>query len=222
MNLLSKVSGQIPEYNTVKHISFPKTLYYSRKFTGSLTKIVLSKKVLANFDNNIGVSIANRFIMGVTEYGATHPQLGKSKLSIDSGASVELSSDIGPAIVGPCSILNVEGHLQIGNSYINSHCRILCEELISIGDGCAVSWNVEFLDTDRHQVSYDGDNRKLTDPIVVEDNVLIGNNSLIKKGCTIGDGSVVASGSVVVDDVPQGALVAGNPAKVIKRNVTWS
>ena len=41
------------------------------------------------------------------------------------------------------------------------------------------------------------------------------------KGVTIGDGAVVAAGSVVTKDVPQGALVGGNPAKVIRENVTW-
>ena len=37
----------------------------------------------------------------------------------------------------------------------------------------------------------------------------------------IGDGAIVGAGSVVTKSVPAGAIVAGNPAKVIKQNITW-
>ena len=50
----------------------------------------------------------------------------------------------------------------------------------------------------------------------------MGCNVLILKGITVGDGAVIAAGSVVTRDVPAGALVAGNPAKVIRENVKWS
>jgi acetyltransferase-like isoleucine patch superfamily enzyme len=43
----------------------------------------------------------------------------------------------------------------------------------------------------------------------------------VLKGVTIGDGAVVAAGSVVVHDVPARALVAGNPARVVRQDVTW-
>ena len=41
------------------------------------------------------------------------------------------------------------------------------------------------------------------------------------KGVTIGEGAVVAAGAVVTKDVPPKALVAGNPAKVIKEDIYW-
>lgn len=53
-------------------------------------------------------------------------------------------------------------------------------------------------------------------PCVIEDDVLIGANAVILEGVKIGKGSVVAAGSVVVEDVPQGVVVAGTPAKIIK------
>ncbi|GKU30002.1 2,3,4,5-tetrahydropyridine-2,6-dicarboxylate N-acetyltransferase [Clostridium folliculivorans] len=54
-------------------------------------------------------------------------------------------------------------------------------------------------------------------PCIIEDDVLIGANSVILEGVKVGAGSVVAAGSVVVDDVPAGVVVAGTPAKIIKR-----
>lgn len=54
-------------------------------------------------------------------------------------------------------------------------------------------------------------------PVVVEDNVLIGANAVILEGVRIGQGSVVAAGAIVTEDVPPGSVVAGVPAKIIKR-----
>lgn len=53
-------------------------------------------------------------------------------------------------------------------------------------------------------------------PCEIGDDVLIGANAVILEGVKIGKGSVVAAGSVVVEDVPEGVVVAGTPAKVIK------
>lgn len=50
----------------------------------------------------------------------------------------------------------------------------------------------------------------------IGNDVWIGSNVLIKGGVTIGDGAVVGMGSIVTKDVPPYAVVAGNPAKIIK------
>lgn len=54
------------------------------------------------------------------------------------------------------------------------------------------------------------------EPSVIGDDVLIGANAVILEGIKIGKGSVVAAGAVVVEDVPEGVVVAGTPAKIIK------
>jgi len=53
-------------------------------------------------------------------------------------------------------------------------------------------------------------------PVILEDDVMIGANAVILEGVTIGKGSVVAAGAVVTKPVPEGAVVAGSPAKIIK------
>ncbi len=55
------------------------------------------------------------------------------------------------------------------------------------------------------------------DPVIIGDNVLLGANAVILEGVKVGKGSVVAAGSVVVSDVDEYTVVAGVPAKVIKK-----
>ncbi len=54
-------------------------------------------------------------------------------------------------------------------------------------------------------------------PVIVEDDVLVGANAVVIEGCHIGQGTVVAAGAVVVSDVPADMVVAGCPARPIKR-----
>ncbi|KZE76399.1 2,3,4,5-tetrahydropyridine-2,6-dicarboxylate N-acetyltransferase [Paenibacillus elgii] len=54
-------------------------------------------------------------------------------------------------------------------------------------------------------------------PVVIEDDVLVGANAVILEGVRVGQGSVVAAGAVVVEDVPEFSVVAGTPARVIKK-----
>ncbi|MFD2925347.1 2,3,4,5-tetrahydropyridine-2,6-dicarboxylate N-acetyltransferase [Halobacillus naozhouensis] len=54
-------------------------------------------------------------------------------------------------------------------------------------------------------------------PVVIEDEVVIGANAVVLEGVTVGKGSVVAAGAIVTEDVAPNTVVAGTPAKVIKK-----
>lgn len=54
-------------------------------------------------------------------------------------------------------------------------------------------------------------------PVIVEDDVVIGANAVILEGVRVGKGSVVAAGAVVIEDVPENVVVAGTPARIIKK-----
>ena len=53
-------------------------------------------------------------------------------------------------------------------------------------------------------------------PVIIEDDVLIGANAVVIEGVHVGRGAVVAAGAVVTQNVPENAVVAGCPARVIK------
>ena len=53
-------------------------------------------------------------------------------------------------------------------------------------------------------------------PVIIEDNVLVGANAVVIEGVHVGRNAVVAAGAVVIEDVPENAVVAGSPARVIK------
>lgn len=55
------------------------------------------------------------------------------------------------------------------------------------------------------------------DPVIIEDDVLIGANAVVLEGVKVGKGAVVAAGSIVVKDVEPYTVVAGVPAKLIKK-----
>jgi acetyltransferase-like isoleucine patch superfamily enzyme len=89
---------------------------------------------------------------------------------------------------------------------------------IAVGRRCLIGTGVHVYDSDFH--SLDASRRHDTPPrmarVEIGDDVFIGTNALVLKGVTVGAGSVVAAGAVVVGDVPPGAVVAGNPAQVVR------
>jgi maltose O-acetyltransferase len=103
---------------------------------------------------------------------------------------------------------------EIGlNAYLNRD--------VKIGKHVLMGQNVTILTT-RHE--FENPNIPIHEqgtserrPVRVGDDVWIGANSILLPGITIGDGAVIGAGSVVTRDIPPFAVVAGNPARVIRR-----
>lgn len=88
---------------------------------------------------------------------------------------------------------------------------ILRPDLISIGENTIIGYNATILTHEFLPREY------RLGPVEIGSWVLVGANATILPGIKIGDGAVVAAGAVVTRDVPSGALVAGVPARVVKR-----
>jgi len=199
-----------------------KSAYYSLQQTGRPSGVLLSKHVLTEIHSSaiFDVPRSSHLLVGLGKTGIAHPGLGKSKFSVSETGDIHVRENA-TARIGSCSVVHVEGSLEIGDSYLNANARLLCGEEITIGDRCALGWRVTLVDDDRHQLQIGGTPVKKTAPIKIGDHVWIGHDVTIKKGVTIGDGAVVASNSVVVDDVPARTLVGGSPAERIAENVDW-
>lgn len=138
-----------------------------------------------------------------------------SLIRIDDDAT--LINDSSSIYYGADIILFKGSTFKIGNSFINSNCKIRCHKSITIGDDCAISHDFTIMDSNAH--SLNGDRKTL--PVEIKNHVWIGTRVTILSGVTIGEGAVIAAGSVVTKDVPPFSVVGGNPAKVIKENIKW-
>lgn len=112
------------------------------------------------------------------------------------------------------------------NATIGKNCKIsthtfICEG-VHIEDNCFIGHNVTFInDKYPRSTNEDGSLQTENDWKVVETFVKkgasIGSSATILCGVTIGENSIVGAGSVVTKDVPPNTIVAGVPAKVIKK-----
>lgn len=100
--------------------------------------------------------------------------------------------------------------------FIQQCCTFFGRGGITIGNGVFIGPKCNLI-TINHDP--DPDNRSATygRPIVIEDKVWIGINSTILPGVRIGYGAIVGAQSVVTHDVPPMTIVAGNPARIIKK-----
>lgn len=108
------------------------------------------------------------------------------------------------------------GGLSIGEyTVVNSKCRLDTRGGIKIGKNVSVSQEVIILtaDHDFNSPDFAGRNR----PVTIEDYVWIGTRAMILPGVTIGRGALIAAGAIVTKNVEPFTMVAGIPAKFVKR-----
>jgi len=107
-----------------------------------------------------------------------------------------------------------KARLLIGRgSFLHRNAQIICEQAVTIGRNCSVSWDAIIMDSDQHSRAGIATH---TAPVTIGDDVWIGCRAIILKGVSIGNGAVVAAGAIVTRDVPENALVAGQPARVVR------
>ena len=108
-----------------------------------------------------------------------------------------------------------KAEIVIGDDvFINTGVVIAAKMRIYIGNETIIGDQAIIYDSDWHGI--DGKEIK-SKPVEIGNHVWIGARAIILKGVEIGDNSIVAAGSVVTKNVSDGIIVAGNPAKYIRK-----
>ncbi len=123
-----------------------------------------------------------------------------TNVNIDHGANLYSSIQIGDySGIGSNAIL--DGDITIGNH-------------VMMGQNCAIiTTNHRF---DHLDIPMDQQGCSEVKPVIIGNDVWIGMYCIIQPGVRIGNGAIIGAGSVVTKDVPDYAIVAGNPARVIR------
>jgi acetyltransferase-like isoleucine patch superfamily enzyme len=114
--------------------------------------------------------------------------------------------------------------LKLGENFtITAESSIVCHENIIFGDNCLLSWDILIMDTDFHKIkNFDNKVINAKKAIKIGNNVWIGCRSLVLKGCEIGNNCVIAANTTIVKSFNlENKILGGNPAKVLKDEVTW-
>jgi len=114
------------------------------------------------------------------------------------------------------------GHASFGGGFVNGPTTVVVTNRLDVGDGTIIGWACQIMDTDFHRVVDAGSSRPTSAPISIGDHVWIGVGAILLKGVTIPSGCVVGAGSVVTSAFDEECcLIAGNPARVVKRGIHW-
>ncbi len=113
--------------------------------------------------------------------------------------------------IGTLSV--IEHHVEIGNN-VRIHTQAFIPEFSVLEDGCWIGPNV-VLTNARYPLSPNA-KETLAGP-VIRRGAKIGANATLLPGVVVGENALVGAGAVVSHDVPPGAVVVGNPARVIRQ-----
>ena len=142
----------------------------------------------------------------------------KKKIYYGKGFTVGINCRIN---VGP------RGDLQIGERFVmGDFNQIEVMESVKIGNNVLIASRVYIGDTNHGMYKGDiqsnpnespVDRLEVTEPIIIGDNVWIGNGVSILPGVKISSGCIVGANSVVTKSFPQNCIIAGIPARIVRR-----
>ena len=118
---------------------------------------------------------------------------------------------------GQCKGIN--SNVFLGSNVHLKNLNILGLGRVEIGDYMHSGWDITIITSNHNWDSNDAipyDKKRIVKAVLIKDFVWLGHGVIITPGVTIGEGAIVAAGSVVTRDVPDYAIVGGNPAQIIK------
>lgn len=205
-------------FGMVKNLQICSFVYHNvlnKRITEKKGKLVPYKKSVFMLDKSARIRLRGNLVtnINIKRFGgrSTIIRMGKdAEITTNGNFSLYYDGDI---------TVFENAKLELGSGFCNVNVKIRCKKSIKIGERAAIAHDVTIMDSDAHSIVENG--FEMTKPIVIGDDVWIGSRAMILKGVTIGNGAVVAAGAIVTKDVPANVLVAGIPARIVKRNVKW-
>ncbi len=158
-------------------------------------------------------ALSSRWLSRCNAVGA-HPVLRGAPFIYSEGTIV-IGDDFAMSSTPVQSHLFVTGSLVIGHRVqIGAGAAISCMGTVEIEDEAKIGAFVILLDSNFHETG-DFTVKAAPKPIRIGKGARVGHRTVILPGSTIGNGAVVRPGSVVSGDVPAGATVEGNPARIV-------
>ena len=142
--------------------------------------------------------------------------------NIEIGDNVTIEKYATIYSVGEYGSKTYNGKIHIGNNvYINNNCNLTAANKISIDDNVVIAANVSFFDFN-HKYSDINTPVKYSDldilgELLISKNCWIGMNVVIVGNIELGENCIVGANSVVTKSFPKNTVIAGNPAKIIKK-----
>jgi UDP-2-acetamido-3-amino-2,3-dideoxy-glucuronate N-acetyltransferase len=117
------------------------------------------------------------------------------------------------------AFVEIQKNAKVGKSCKVSSHTFICEG-VTIEDGVFIGHSVTFINDSYPRATTDGHLQTEADwkvePTLVKKGATIGSGATILSRVTIGENAIVGAGSVITRDVPANAIVAGNPARVLR------
>ena len=145
---------------------------------------------------------------------------GGAKLKIGDGVTVKSSflSNLVGLYSRTIIVTRAPGaEIVIGDNVGISGATIYARKGIYIGENTCIGGNCKILDNDFHPIDAEDSELVPSKEIHIGKNCFIGCNAIILKGTVLGDGCVVGAGAVVSGKFEDNCVIAGNPARVIRR-----
>lgn len=145
-----------------------------------------------------------------------------ARVGLDRAARHRLLAE-GLGTVGEGAVVRPPFHCDYGYNihlgagvFMNFNCVILDVVEVHIGDGTQIGPGVQILAADHpRDAQARATGAEFGRPVRIGRDVWIGGGAILLPGVTVGDGALIGAGSVVTRDVPAGATVVGNPARVL-------
>lgn len=156
---------------------------------------------------------AQRAAEWMAQYNATGAAPASERQRLLSELFGEVGADV---YIRPPFHCDYGYNIHLGDGvFMNFNCVILDVCAVRIGAGTQIGPGVQILTADHpRDPALRARMLEFGRPVSIGRNVWIGAGALILPGVTIGDDALVGAGSVVTRDVPAGATVVGNPARV--------